>query len=116
MSFCSWSPTEYRRSRQRKGRRETTNVASRDPYPNSVRYHPWVSFYLMEQVFIQISDRKSEKYGAPSITTFEIPWTTPKVCSTADSPSSFVNWSNLSRASRILSFPNNIFENFSVIR
>jgi hypothetical protein len=40
----------------------------------------------------------------------------PKVCATADSPSSFVNRSNLSRAACILSFlfPHNFSMNFSV--
>src|SRR5713101_9139632 len=47
--------------------------------------------------------------------SFDDWWTTRRVCATADSSSSFVNRSNLSRAACILPFlfPNNFFTNFS---
>ena len=36
------------------------NCFARDPYPNSVRYHPSVHFHLIEQVFRKIFARKHE--------------------------------------------------------
>jgi hypothetical protein len=97
-----------------KGRGRNNKRFIQRPIPELCPIPPVGAIPSNEQVLKQIFVRNLQKYGTPPITTFEIPWTTPKVCATADSPSSFVNRSNLSRASRILSFPDNIFKNFSV--
>jgi hypothetical protein len=89
---------------------------TRDTYPNSVRCHPSTPFRLGNRHLDKFR-RETMEYGAPPITTLissAIPWTIPSVWARAESPSSFVNRSNLSSVACILSFPHNSFTNFSV--